>query len=403
MSEVVRLRVAVLSGGRSSEHEVSLASGASVAAALDPDRYDVVGVTIEKDGSWQLDAPAAEGERLALDPGSNSRSVIPRAGGTLSQARAVGQIDIVVPMLHGPYGEDGSLQGMLEMLGVPYVGSGVLASALTMDKAMVKVVLGANGILTARSVTLEAHTVLDTDVEAMLAAAEISLPCFVKPARLGSSVGISKVTDIDGLAPALDLAFQHDSKVLIEAMVHGMEIECGVLGTRDPLVSVPGRLHVNADWYDYAAKYEPGGMDLEAPADIDPEMAAEVQRVALDAFLACGCEGMARIDMFISRRRRCRRERDQHDPGLHRDERLRQALRGHRRHLHAAARPPDRGRARAPPRAAAPAPLSAPTGAWHRSPVPGTERRDLEVERGDGVGVQGGAGSAPGARPCSRG
>ncbi len=300
MSEVVRTRVAVLSGGRSSEHEISLASGASVAAALDPDRYDVIGVTIDRDGSWQLEAAAAEGERLALDPGSNSRSVIPRAGGTLSQARAVGQIDVVIPMLHGPYGEDGSLQGMLEMLGVPYVGSGVLASALTMDKAMVKVVLGANGILTARSVTLEAHTVLDTDVEAMLAAAEIGLPCFVKPARLGSSVGISKVSDVDGLAPALDLAFQHDSKVLIEAMVHGMEIECGVLGTHDPQVSVPGRLHVNSDWYDYAAKYEPGGMDLEAPADLDPAVAAEVQRVALDAFLACQCEGMARIDMFIS-------------------------------------------------------------------------------------------------------
>ena len=300
MSEVDRLRVAVLTGGRSSEHEISIASGASVAAALDPDRYDVVGVTIDRDGSWQLEAPAAEGERLALDPGSNSRSVIPRAGGTLSQARAVGQIDVVVPMLHGPYGEDGTLQGMLEMLGVPYVGSGVLASALTMDKAMVKVVLNANGIATARSVTLEAHTVLDTDVEAMLAAAEISLPCFVKPARLGSSVGISKVTDIDGLAPALDLAFQHDSKVLVEAMVHGIEVECGVLGSHDPLVSVPGRLHVNAEWYDYAAKYEPGGMDLEAPADIEPELTEEVQRVALDSFKACQCEGMARIDMFIS-------------------------------------------------------------------------------------------------------
>jgi D-alanine-D-alanine ligase len=203
-------------------------------------------------------------------------------------------------MLHGPYGEDGTLQGMLEMLGVPYVGSGVLASALTMDKAMVKVVLGANGIATARSITLEAHTVLDMDVEAMLAAAEITLPCFVKPARLGSSVGISKVTDIDGLAPALELAFQHDSKVLVEAMVHGMEVECGILGTHDPMVSVPGRLHVNADWYDYAAKYEPGGMDLEAPADLEPELTEEIQRVALDAFRACGCEGMARIDMFVT-------------------------------------------------------------------------------------------------------
>jgi D-alanine-D-alanine ligase len=300
VSEVVRLRVAVLSGGRSSEHEVSIASGQSVAAALDPDRYDVVGVTIERDGSWQLDAPAAEGERLALDPGSDSRSVIPRAGGTLSQARAVGAIDVVVPMLHGPFGEDGTLQGMLEMLGIPYVGAGVLASALTMDKSMVKVVLAAYGIATARGITLESHTVHDTDVEAMLAAAEISLPCFVKPARLGSSVGISKVTDIDGLTPALDLAFQHDSKVLVEAMVHGIEVECGVLGNHDPVASVPGRLHVNADWYDYAAKYEPGGMDLEAPADIDPEVADEVQRIALLAFRACQCEGMARIDFFVT-------------------------------------------------------------------------------------------------------
>jgi D-alanine-D-alanine ligase len=188
---------------------------------------------------------------------------------------------------------------MLEMLGVPYVGSGVLASALTMDKAMVKVVLGANGILTARSVTLEAHTVLDTDVEAMLAAAEISLPCFVKPARLGSSVGISKVTDIDGLAPALDLAFQHDSKVLIEAMVHGMEIECGVLGTRDPMVSVPGRLHVNADWYDYAAKYDEGGSDILIPADVPDDVALRVQDMAVSAFRAMEAAGMARVDFFL--------------------------------------------------------------------------------------------------------
>ena len=186
------------------------------------------------------------------------------------------------------------------MLGVPYVGSGVLASALTMDKAMVKVVLGANGIATARSVTLEAHTVLDIDVEAMLAAAEITLPCFVKPARLGSSVGISKVTDIDGLAPALDLAFQHDSKVLVEAMVHGMEIECGVLGNARPAVSVPGRLHVNADWYDYAAKYEPGGMDLEAPADLTPELTDGGAAGGAGRLQACECAGMARIDLFIT-------------------------------------------------------------------------------------------------------
>jgi D-alanine-D-alanine ligase len=299
MSEPSRLRVAVLAGGRSSEHDISLASAESVVAALEPERYDVVRVEIDRTGAWQLEAPEDEPrERLALAPGEYGDAVIPRAGGSLTQARAIGPIDVVIPMLHGPFGEDGTVQGMLEIVGLPYVGSGVLGASLTMDKDIVKRVLRDVGIRTARHVVFYAKT--DHDYEAELASAGIGLPCFVKPARLGSSVGISKVTDIDGLAPALDLAFQHDSKVLVEAMVHGMEIECGVLGTRDPLVSVPGRLHVNADWYDFAAKYEPGGMDLEAPADIDPELAAEIQRVALDSFLACGCEGMARIDLFVT-------------------------------------------------------------------------------------------------------
>jgi len=146
VSEVAPLRVIVLQGGRSSEHEISIASGESVSAALDPARYDVVGVTISREGAWQLEEPAAEGERLALDPGSSSNSVIPRAGGTLSKVRAVGPIDVVIPMLHGPFGEDGTVQGMLELLDVPYVGSGVLASALTMDKDKVKTILAAAGI-----------------------------------------------------------------------------------------------------------------------------------------------------------------------------------------------------------------------------------------------------------------
>jgi len=300
MTEVVPLRVIVLSGGRSSEHEISIGSGESVSAALDPVKYDVVGVTISREGAWQLEEPAAEGERLALDPGSSSNSVIPRAGGTLSKVRAVGPIDVGIPMLHGPFGEDGTVQGMLELLDVPYVGSGVLASALTMDKDKVKTVLEAAGIQCAKSVTFRAQTVHDVDVEAELAKAEIGVPCFVKPARLGSSVGISKVTGIDGLRPALDLAFQHDSKVLVEEMVRGIEAECGVLGNHNPTVSVVGRLHVNADWYDYAAKYEPGGMDLEAPADLPEEVTAEVQRVALLAFEVCECAGMARIDFFIT-------------------------------------------------------------------------------------------------------
>ena len=169
------------------------------------------------------------------------------------------------------------------------ISLGVLA---VMDKDKVKTILAAAGIECAKSVTFREHTVHDVDVEAELAKAEIGVPCFVKPARLGSSVGISKVTGIDGLRPALDLAFQHDSKVLVEEMVPGIEAECGVLGNHNPMVSVVGRLHVNADWYDYSAKYEPGGMDLEAPADLPEEVTAEVQRVALLAFDVCECAGM---------------------------------------------------------------------------------------------------------------
>jgi D-alanine-D-alanine ligase len=299
MGEQPRLRVAVLSGGRSSEHEISLASAASVVAALDPERFEIVRVEIDRSGAWQLEAPQDEPrERLALAPGEHGDAVIPRAGGSLTQARAVGPIDVVIPMLHGPFGEDGTVQGMLEMVGLPYVGSGVMASALTMDKDLVKRVLASEGIRTARHVPFLAKT--DHDYEAELASAGIGLPCFVKPARLGSSVGISKVSTHDQLGPALELAFRHDRKVLVEEMIEGREMEVGVLGNTDPMASVPGLLNVNADWYDYDAKYLPGGMDLEAPADIDPVLAEELQRTAKRAFQVCECAGMARVDFFVT-------------------------------------------------------------------------------------------------------
>jgi D-alanine-D-alanine ligase len=299
MSGQPRVRVAVLAGGRSSEHEISMASAASVLAALDPERYDVVKVEIDRTGAWQLQAPEnGATERLALAPGEHGDAVIPRAGGSLTQARAIGQIDVVLPMLHGPFGEDGTVQGMLEMVGLPYVGSGVLGSALTMDKDVVKHVLRDVGIATARHVVFYAKVA--HDYEAELASGGIGLPCFVKPARLGSSVGISKVTTHDELGPALELAFRHDRKVLVEEMVEGREFEVGVLGNDDPIASVPGRLQVNADWYDYDAKYLPGGMDLEVPADIDPVVAEDLRKTALNAFRVCECAGMARIDFFVT-------------------------------------------------------------------------------------------------------
>jgi D-alanine-D-alanine ligase len=291
MTSTRRIRVAVLYGGRSSEHEISLLSGASVIAALDRDRYDVVPVQIGRDGGWQLEASSA----LALEPGAESRSLVPRRGGSPVPAEA-GPIDVVLPILHGPFGEDGTVQGLLEMLGMPYVGSGVLGSSLTMDKDTVKLVLRAVGIAVADSVTFRNRRWDAAAVE------PLGYPCFVKPARLGSSVGISKVRDPGELEPALELAFRHDSKVLVERMVPGREVEVGVLGNADPLVSVPGEILIanDSEWYDFAAKYDDGGMRLDAPAQLPASVTDDLTDVARRAFEACECSGMARIDFFVT-------------------------------------------------------------------------------------------------------
>ena len=199
-------------------------------------------------------------------------------------------MDVVLPILHGPFGEDGTVQGLLELAGVPYVGAGVAASALCMDKDLFKAVLRDRGIPVARNVTLR-----DGD----LPEHPFSYPVFVKPARLGSSVGISKVHDEGELADAVALARRHDDKVLIEEMIDGVEVECGVLGNRDPVASVVGEIVAHAEWYDYSAKYDEGGMDLIVPARISAEAAEEVRRIAVDSFVATECEGMARIDFFV--------------------------------------------------------------------------------------------------------
>jgi D-alanine-D-alanine ligase len=287
-----RVRVAVLYGGRSSEHDISVASGESVIAALDRDRYDVVPVRIGREGGWQLEAGDAP---LQLDPGAERRAIVPRAASPMPAE--AGPIDVVLPLLHGPYGEDGTVQGLLEMLDMPYVGSGVLGSSLTMDKDAVKMVLRDAGIAVARSVTFRQRR-WDAGT-----AASLGYPCFVKPARLGSSVGISKVHGPDGLAPAMELAFEHDSKVLVEEFLDGREVEIGVLGNADPLVSVPGEIEIanDSEWYDFSAKYDEGGMRLIAPADLPPTVAEELTAAARRAFEVCECAGMARIDFFVTR------------------------------------------------------------------------------------------------------
>jgi D-alanine-D-alanine ligase len=271
------MRVAVLGGGRSSEHEVSLASAAAIAQGLREGGHDVVAVEIARDGRWRED-----GRELSLTA----------AGGLLGA-------DVAFPALHGPYGEDGVVQGMLECLDVPYVGSGVASSALCMDKVRFKALMGAAGVAQV------AHRgVRDTRWQAqreavLLDCATLGLPVFVKPAHLGSSVGIVKVADAAELAAALEAAFAHDPLAIVEAASDGVEVECSVLGDLEPRASTPGEIVLHTEFYDYAAKYQEGGMALVIPARIGEQAVAEVARIATDAFRRADCSGLARADFFV--------------------------------------------------------------------------------------------------------
>ena len=208
-------------------------------------------------------------------------------------ATELGRVDVVLPILHGPFGEDGTVQGLLELAGLPYVGAGVAASALCMDKDLFKAVLRDRGIPVATSVTLRDGDAVEHP---------FSYPVFVKPARLGSSVGISKARNADELGAAVELARRHDDKVLIEELLDGVEVECGVLGNRAPIASQVGEIVANAEWYDYSAKYDEGGMELVVPARIPPETSERVRAIAVESFVATECEGMARVDLFVTSR-----------------------------------------------------------------------------------------------------
>ena len=272
------MRVAVLSGGRSSEHDVSLASGASVAAGLLAGGHDVLEVRLERDGTWQHD-----GAELALTPG-----------------RGLLGADVAFPVLHGPFGEDGTVQGLLELLDVPYVGSGVLASAVCLDKVVAKDLIARAGIAQVAYAGIRVAR-WEADRDGVLGAlADLGLPVFVKPARLGSSVGIAKVVSAGALGAALDAAFRHDPCVIVEAMSAGTEVECSVLGsTRSAEASEPGEIVIDAEWYDFAAKYEPGGMRLRVPAEISATAREALRATAVAAFAHFGCSGLARADFFV--------------------------------------------------------------------------------------------------------
>jgi D-alanine-D-alanine ligase len=281
-----RLRVALLAGGRSSEHEISLASARSVLSGLDPEKYDVLGVNIGRDGRWALD------QGLQQIDTSSDGSNLPMPADERTPA-ALGSMDVVLPILHGPFGEDGTVQGLLELLDVAYVGAGVAASAVAMDKDLFKKVLRDSGIPVARHHAIRLGDPVENP---------FGYPVFVKPARLGSSVGISKVRDESSLSAAVELARRHDEKVLVEEFVEGLEVEVGVLGNRvpPPVASLPGAIDtLEHDWYDFASKYDEDGMRLVIPPELPAETIDLLQRRAVDAFIASECEGLARVDFFV--------------------------------------------------------------------------------------------------------
>jgi D-alanine-D-alanine ligase len=281
-----RIRLAVLAGGRSSEHEISLASAASVAAALDPARYEVTTIEIGRDGRWALPA----GDRRAELPATTAETLpVPAA----SAPATLGAVDVVVPILHGPFGEDGTVQGLCELAGVAYVGAGVLASSVCMDKDVFKTLMRGAGVPTARHLALRLGEPVVNP---------FGYPVFVKPANMGSSVGISQVREEAELEPAVASARRHDEKVLVEEFVDGTEVEVGVLGNLpSPVASVAGQvLSKNADWYDYSSKYDEGGSELVIPPPgLGAEQVERARELALRAFVATSCEGMARADFFV--------------------------------------------------------------------------------------------------------
>jgi D-alanine-D-alanine ligase len=273
-----RFRVAILAGGRSSEHQISLASARSVLESLDPERYEVVTVAIGRDGRWELGSGDGSVAETLPVPAANAPATL-------------GSVDVVLPILHGPFGEDGTVQGLLELAGIPYVGAGVAASALCMDKDLFKKVLRDSGIPVARHIALR---------DGEPARNPFGFPCFVKPARLGSSVGITKAHDESELSDAVALAFHHDDKILVEEFLDGIEVEVGVLGNREPVASIPGQIvPLGHEWYDYSSKYDEGGMDLVIPPELPDEVLEQVQRTAIESFRVTECEGMARVDCFV--------------------------------------------------------------------------------------------------------
>lgn len=302
-----KLRVGILFGGKSAEHEVSLQSARNVANALDTNKYETVLVGINKAGQWL--APGVSERYLALASNKptkvpeKSREVVmlaPAGEGILTRDSGVveGKIDVVFPVLHGPFGEDGTVQGLLKLADLPFVGAGVLGSTVGMDKDVMKRLLRDAEIPTARFVAIRSHEKWHfADIKKKL-----GLPLFIKPANLGSSIGISKVQSEKEFKEALKEAFQFDTKVLVEEYIKGREIECAVLGNENPIASVPGELILKSDYYSFEAKYlDPDAMVPQIPADVPKDVTKKIQEMAIAAFKALCCEGMGRVDFFLTK------------------------------------------------------------------------------------------------------
>ena len=307
-----KIRVGLLFGGKSAEHEVSLQSAKNIIDAIDKDKYEVALIGIDKTGGWHLQAAeqfllnAGNPELIRLNAGSEELAIVPEKREQqfvmLSQAKPVGPIDVVFPILHGPFGEDGTVQGLLKLADIPFVGASVLGSAVGMDKDVMKRLLRDAGIPIAKFIVVQ-RTVRNK-VTFQQIVDELGFPCFVKPANLGSSVGISRVSSEEEFVQALDLAFQFDRKVLIEESIEGREIECSVLGNDEPIASVPGEIvtdHAKHQFYSYQAKYiDEKGAELNIPAHLPDHLVKKVQETSVNAFQVLCCEGMARVDCFLT-------------------------------------------------------------------------------------------------------
>lgn len=304
-----KLKVGIVFGGRSAEHEVSLQSAKSIIEAIDKDKYEVVLIGIDKKGKWFLNENsnfllnAADPKnirllesqaQLAVSPGEEKAQLV-----NLSANQPLDKLDVVFPVLHGPFGEDGAMQGLLKVVDIPFAGPSVLGSAVSMDKDVMKRLMRDAGIPNADFVTLYKHQLAKIDYEAIVA--KLGSPLFIKPANMGSSVGVNKAGNREEFFTHLETAFQFDVKVVVEKFIKGREIECAVLGNEEPEASIPGEILAHHEFYSYEAKYiDEKGASLKIPAELSEEMIRKVQEVAIKTFQVLCCEGMGRVDMFIT-------------------------------------------------------------------------------------------------------